>query len=128
MKFDKNYFTKQDFTPAELAKYERSFRHELAIAEANPEPEVKFHFAYMALIKIGIHLLAKAGYRLKSKPGHHIKLIEFLSGHFKSEEIAAVSERMRQTRNLDLYGGGFLPSKEEIKDYLDLIKRMANKF
>jgi len=79
MKYDKNFFIKQQFDQEELEKYKKSAERNLNIAKSSEEPEVIFHFAYMALIKIGIYCLAKAGYRIKGKPGHHQKIIEYLS-------------------------------------------------
>jgi len=68
---DKNFFSTQVFTADELEKLRKSAEKYLAISKKNREPEVKFHFTYMTLIKIGIYLIAKEGYRVKSRPGHH---------------------------------------------------------
>lgn len=79
MKFDKNYFSRQSFALEELEKYRKSIVRYLNIAKTSAETDVKFHFTYMALIKIGIYFIAKEGYRIKSRPGHHQKIIETLS-------------------------------------------------
>lgn len=64
MKFDRNFFVKQKFTEEELKKYKQSAKRDLGIAETNKEPEVIFHFAYMALIKMdtkkSIHMYVTA--------------------------------------------------------------------
>ncbi len=113
MKFDKNYFNRQRFTQIELEKYYNSIRKNLTIAQSNPEPEIRFHFTYMALLKIGIYLLAKKGYRVKSRPGHHQKIIETLSEILNNEDIVIIGDKMRKDRNLDLYSADIdVPQKK----------------
>ena len=74
MIFDRNFFIKQRFNPEELEKYKKSASRNLNIAKSGREPEVIFHFAYMALIKIGICCL----YRLRPfraiRPKNHFTL------------------------------------------------------
>ncbi|PIU20508.1 MAG: hypothetical protein COT18_01990 [Elusimicrobia bacterium CG08_land_8_20_14_0_20_59_10] len=84
---DKNFFSAQSFTAEELEKLRKSAEKYLAISGKNREPEVKFHFTYMALIKIGIYLIAREGYRVKSRPGHHQMMIEELGELLKSEDV-----------------------------------------
>lgn len=69
--------------------------------------------------------LALKGYRVKSVRGHHQKLIEFMGEHFNSPDIVAISDRMRQTRNFDIYGGGVTLSEEEIEDYIRFVKELG---
>ena len=121
MNWDKNYFVVQVFSKTELAKYKKSAGRDLAIALSNPEIEVQFHFAYMALVKIGIYLIAKEGYRVKSRPGHHVKIIEALSDLCQSEEILLIGDKMRKDRNLDLYGGDSYYSQDETSVFLHKI-------
>ena len=56
MKFDSNQFTEQSFSAEELRKYYQAIKRDLAIASRDAEPEVIFHFSYMALLKIGMYL------------------------------------------------------------------------
>lgn len=127
MKMDKNFFLKQNFSEDMLKKYKKSAKHALGIARTNKEQEVIFHFAYMALIKMGIYCLAKMGYRVKSQPGHHQKIIEYLAEFLKSEEIAIIGDKMRKDRNLDLYSVDYIYSEEEIKEYLNFIEKTYNR-
>jgi hypothetical protein len=127
MRFDKNFFIEQAFTPTELARYKKSAKRDLDIARESKEPEVVFHFAYMALIKIGIWCLAREGYRVKSRPGHHQKIIESLGMILGSEDIVVVGEKMRKDRNLDFYSAGVLGSPEENQDYLEFIEELYKK-
>ncbi|MBI5150270.1 MAG: hypothetical protein HZA28_05830 [Candidatus Omnitrophica bacterium] len=127
MRFDKNFFIKQTFTPVELARYKKSAQRDLDIAHAAKEYEVVFHFAYMGLIKIGIYCLAREGHRVKSRPGHHQKIIESLGEILGSEDVLVVGEKMRKDRNLDFYSANAFGSPEESRDYLGFIEGLYKK-
>ena len=115
---DKNFFSKQVFTADELEKLYKSAEKYLAISKKNREPEVKFHFTYMALIKIGIYLIAKEGYRVKSRPGHHQMIIEELSELLKNEDVMLIGDKMRRNRNMDFYSAdGMITETEADTDY-----------
>lgn len=122
MKFDKNYFVKQSFNPDELEKYRKSVIYYLNIAKTAVEAVVKFHFTYMALIKIGIYLIAKAGYRIKSRPGHHQKIIETLSKLAGNEDILLIGDKMRRGRNLDFYSSDSMITDTEAAQNLKFIE------
>ncbi|HBE44046.1 MAG TPA: hypothetical protein DDW17_01000 [Deltaproteobacteria bacterium] len=124
MKLDPNFFVKQQFSLEEIEKYKKSAKRNLETAISSKEPEVIFHFAYMSLIKMGIYRLAKSGYRVKSKPGHHQKIIEYLSQMLKSEDIIIIGDKMRKDRNLDFYSADVMYSEKEIKEYLEFVKNI----
>ena len=127
MILDKNFFAAQKFSETELSKYKRSAKRDLDIAGKSQDPEVLFHFSFMALIKMGIYYLAKAGYRLKSQPGHHQKVIEYLSQSLGSEEILIIGDKMRKERNLDFYGVDAVCSPEEARQYFEFIHGIFRK-
>lgn len=127
MKFDKNFFVKQEFATEELAKYKESASRDLEIAKAKQAPAVVFHFAYMALLKIGIYHIGKEGYRAKSRPGHHMKIIEALSGILEDEEVLMIGDKMRKDRNLDLYEAGALEPVQNADQYLEFVERLYQK-
>jgi hypothetical protein len=115
---DKNFFLKQVFSAEELEKLLKSVEKHLAISKKNMEPEVRFHFTYMTLIKIGIYLIAKKGYRVKSRPGHHKILIEKLSEILSNEDIMLIGDKMRRRRNMDFYSAdGMITETEANKDF-----------
>ncbi|HLF18765.1 MAG TPA: hypothetical protein VI749_07735 [Candidatus Omnitrophota bacterium] len=122
MTFDKDFFISQKFTQAQLGKYRKSAKRNLDIAGRHGEPEVVFHFSYMALIMIGIYYLAKEGYRVKSRPGHHKKIIEALSEILGSQDVLVVGERMRKSRNRDMYNADMLIAKKEASEYLQFVE------
>lgn len=122
-----NFFLKQKFEPKELDKYKKAAKQDLDIARSAEESKVKFHFAYMALIKIGIYYIAQAGYRVKSRPGHHQRIIEYLGKILDNEDIIVVGDKMRKERNLDFYSADFFDSPEEIGEYLKFIEAIYRK-
>jgi hypothetical protein len=73
---DKDTFTKFEFTTKQIRSYFKSCSEKLQIAEQFSQNEIRFKFSYDALIKLGITLLAIEGFKVKSMPGHHIKIIE----------------------------------------------------
>jgi len=124
MKFDKNFFVKQEFTQESLHRYREAVKRDLEVARTGPSAAVTFHFAYMALLKIGIYRIAREGYRAKSRPGHHQKIIETLSQILDSEEVMVLGDKMRKGRNVDLYDAGALESPEIIKRYLAFVEKI----
>lgn len=124
MKFEKEYFTFQSFSKKELLNLNNAITKALNIATTNKYPEVIFHFTYMALLKIGIYALAKREYRIKSRPGHHIKILDALSSITHNEEIAIIGNNMRKNRNLDIYSSSAIITKEAAQEYLIFVKKI----
>lgn len=123
MQFDPQYFQKFTFTPESVKRYFHNAERDLGIAQTDPYPEVRFSYAYQALIKAGIALIAqKAGVKVRSVPGHHVKVIDVTADLLKNEDIRIVGHAMRKKRNLDLYEGGELISKKEADDYAGFVK------
>ncbi|MBD3271582.1 MAG: hypothetical protein GF384_03475 [Elusimicrobia bacterium] len=127
MKFDKEYFKQQSFSDVELNNLKAAIIKTLHIASSNSEPEIIFHFAYMALLKIGIYYIAKEGYRIKSKPGHHIKIIDTLSTLMKNDDIAIIGNNMRKNRNLDIYSISVIITHGNAQEYLSFVQNIFNK-
>ena len=127
MKFDKNFFVKQSFTAQAKKDLSSSLSRELEIALSSDIPEVRFHFAYMALLKAGIYMIAREGYRIKSAPGHHTAIIESLSRLMADKEIAVVGDKMRRDRNLDLYSFRAAVSDTENEEHLKFINKICKR-
>jgi len=122
IEFNQHEFQKLEFSPEQLARYMASAKHDLKIAKESDVPDVVFKFSYDALLKIGIFLIAKAGYKVRSRAGHHFKIVEKLSELLKDENIAILGNKMRQERNVGLYLGGLSVSQKEALEYLDFVK------
>ncbi|MCB4792268.1 MAG: hypothetical protein LHV68_10340 [Elusimicrobia bacterium] len=127
MKFDKNYFVVQKFTSNELEKIRKSAKRNMELAGSGNAPEIIFHFSYMTLIKIGIYCIAKEGYRIKSRPGHHVKIIETLSQLLGSKDILIAGDKMRKDRNIDLYSGDSVIDEKEAKEYYEIVEELIKK-
>jgi hypothetical protein len=119
--FETKFFQKTTFTANQLIQYIASAERDYAIAAASDIPEVVFKFSYDAFIKIGIALIAKAGYKVRSMPGHHVKIIEKLAEILGNEDAAIIGNRMRQNRNTDFYDGGTIISQTEAAQYLKFV-------
>jgi hypothetical protein len=118
IKFEAAYFRKFNFTEEQINQFLNNALKDLEIAKENSRPEVKFSYSYSAFIKGGIALLAKVGkVKVRSIPGHHVKIIEKMKEILKDEIVETIGNAMRTKRNEDFYGGGILISEKESKDY-----------
>lgn len=119
--FEDNYFQRRHFTAVETRKFFDGALRDLAIANASKVPEVVFKFSYDALIKFGIALIAGEGYKVRSVPGHHTKIIEKMSEMLRNEDVLTTGNAMRQARNRDLYEGITLISEKDSDEYLRFV-------
>ncbi len=106
MAFNEAFFQKHTFPKEEVDRLLTAAEHDLKIASEDSFPEVKFTYAYNALLKGGIALLAMNGVRLRSVPGHHVILIEKLAELLKNPDVRTLGNAMRTKRNIDMYAGG----------------------
>ena len=111
-------FEKFIFSKNQVEKYYSSALRDLKIARKADDTEVAFRFCYDALLKLAISVCAKNNLRVKARQGHHIKLIDKLAEILGNKDVKVIGQEMRSKRNWDLYGGGVLISKKEIKEYL----------
>jgi len=70
--FDSKYFQKFEFKRGQAEKYLQAAYRDLKIAGRSNIAEVEFQFAYNGLIKLGIALISRYGYKVRSRSGHHI--------------------------------------------------------
>lgn len=120
--FDPKYFQKFNFKHNQTEKYLQAAWRDLKISQQSDIAEVQFQFAYNALIKLGIILISHLGYKVKSRSGHHIKILEKTALILNDKDIYSIGNRMRKKRNMDLYEGGILISKKEAGEYRDWLK------
>ena len=125
--FEKEFFKKFEFEPGEIERHFQSALRDLEIAEKDPFAEVRFSYAFQALIKGGIALIAKAGkVKVRSVPGHHFKILTKMSEVVGDEDILAVGNAMRAKRNANLYEAGKPIGKKEADDYFHFVKTVLN--
>jgi len=127
MKFEDKYFTKFTFTQDQIRKNLKNAQKDLNIAIKVNIFEVKFNYAYTALIKAGITLLSHYQVKIKSVPGHHVKIIEKLAQILKDDDIENTGNNMRSKRNLDFYAGGIEVTEKECREYISFVEEVLEK-
>ena len=125
--FESQYFQKLLFKEEQIEQFSKSALHDLKIAQDSDVPDVIFKFSYDVLIKLGIVLIAKKGYKVRSMTGHHVKILEKLSQLLKDEDILVLGNKMRQERNINLYDGGFFVGEKDSLEYLKFVKSVFKK-
>jgi len=124
MKFDDRYFKHFDFNKEQVDKNLQNALKDFKIAKKDNILEVKFNYTYTSLIKAGIALLSFYKMKIKSVPGHHIKIIEKISNILKNDTIDEIGNVMRSKRNLDFYAGGIEITEKECHEYIDFIEKV----
>lgn len=125
--FSAEYFKETKFTAERISGYLAKAHRDLEIAEKDQIPDVRFTFAYQALVKAGIAYVAHEGYKVRTAPGHHIKLIEKLSELLKDPAVFTFGNAMRMKRNDDLYGDGGIVSEKDAEEYLEFVRGVLAK-
>jgi len=128
MSYDKQFFRKFKFTPAQIEGHIQSVERDYDIAKNVGYLEVKFTYCYQALIKIGIAILAeKAGVKVRSVPGHHIKILEKLSEILNDPDVLTIGNDMRVKRNKGFYEAEGTITKKEVDDYIVFVSGVIQK-
>lgn len=122
--FETKFFEKKIISPQTIKNYLSNVTKDLKIASDGKYSEVTFSFSYNALVKMGVALIAISGYKIKSRIGHHIKIIEKIAEILNNKDIMVIGEAMRKKRNSDLYQGGVFISEKESQDYLKFVKKV----
>ena len=125
--FERQHFQKLAFKEEQIEQFLKSAIHDFKIADKADIADVVFKFSYDALLKLGIALIAQRGYKVRSTAGHHIKILEKLSQILKDEDILVLGNKMRQERNINLYGGSFFVGEKDSQGYLDFVKTIFKK-
>ncbi|MFH0763112.1 MAG: hypothetical protein V1925_04410 [Candidatus Omnitrophota bacterium] len=125
--FESQHFQKFPIKEEQIEQFLKSALHDLKIAQGSDIPDVIFKFSYDALMKLGIALIAKKGYKVRSTAGHHVKILEKLSQLLKDEDILVLGNKMRQERNVNLYDGGFFVGEKDSLEYLKFVKNAFKK-
>ena len=120
--FESQHFQKLTFKEEQIEQFLKSALHDLKISKDSDISDVIFKFSYDALIKLGIALIAKKGYKVRSAAGHHVKILEKLSQLLEDEDILVLGNKMRQERNVNLYDGGFFVGEKDSFEYLKFVK------
>lgn len=124
MNFSSDFFQEFDFSKETIKKYLASAHKDLRIAREAKEPDIIFQFSYNAFIKLGITMIAMKGYKVRSRMGHHIRIINSLAIIMEDEDIDGHGNSMRKTRNTELYDGGIIISEKQSKAYLKFVGKI----
>jgi HEPN domain-containing protein len=122
MDYEDRFFTRLKFSREQTEENLANARRDLEIAKKDDILDVKFNFAYSALIKGGIALLSHSQLRVKSIPGHQAKIIEYMARILNDDSIETLGNLMRQKRNQDFYSGGIKVTEKECEEYLDFVE------
>lgn len=127
MRFDPRFFEKMPFTEDQVRKNLDNSVKDLGIARRVDIPDVKFNYAYTALIKAGIALLSRYKIRVRSVPGHQVKVIAKLAQILEDDSVGIMGDLMRSKRNRDLYAGGIEVTEKECREYLEFVEKAVEK-
>ena len=127
MKFEESTFIRFSFTQQQIKKNLASALRDYDIAKKDSITEVKFPYSYNALIKAGIALLSYYQVRVRSVPGHHVKILEKMAEILKDEAVDDIGNVMRSKRNIDLYGGGVEITEKECREYITFVGRVLKR-
>lgn len=121
-------FKDYEFSSEQIQKYITGAGRDISIAKGSKEPEVRFQFAYNALIKCAFALIGfKEKKSVRSRVGHHVKLIEKMSEILKDKDVYTNGNAMRSKRNKDLYFAEAIITEKEANDYLDFVTGVFNR-
>jgi len=127
MEFDNKYFDVFKFSNDQVTKNFNNATKDLRIAKEVKILEVKFNYAYIALIKAGIALASYYSRRMKNVPGHHVKIIEQMARILGDDSVADIGNVMRSKRNIDLYAGGIEVTEKETREYIEFVNTVIAK-
>lgn len=94
----------------------------MARVEFVQDPSLVYRIGHEAVLKLGIAMISAAGYKVKSVPGHHVKILDKLVEILGRPDEIEYMHRIRRKRNIDLYEGGLDFTEKEAKDLLGLCK------
>jgi len=72
-------------------------------------------------------LAKKAGVKVRSVMGHHIKILNALSEILGDPDIFTIGNAMRMKRNKGLYDIGAAITKKEVNDYIIFVGQVIQK-
>lgn len=126
MNFENKYFIRFSFDKEQIKKHFENSLKDLEIARTDKILDVKFNYAYSALLKSGIALLSQYQVKIKSVPGHHAKIIEKMAEALNNDTIAEMGNAMRSKRNIGMYSGGIEITEKECQEYVDFVKKVVS--
>ncbi|KAF0134816.1 MAG: Uncharacterized protein FD145_384 [Candidatus Saganbacteria bacterium] len=127
MNFEERYFNRFNFDKSQTKKHLANALKDIQIAKTDKILDVKFTYAYSALLKTGIALLSHHQIKAKSIPGHHVKIIEKLAEILNDDSINDIGNAMRLKRNIGMYSGGIEITEKECCEFIDFVSNVISK-
>ncbi|MBU0705631.1 prepilin-type N-terminal cleavage/methylation domain-containing protein [Patescibacteria group bacterium] len=124
MIFDPDFFRKISVKKEQTDALFKGAKRSLELALNSKEDEIILHFCYNAVIKLGIAVIAKKGYKVRSIPGHHVKILEALAGLENLKTEIKYIDNIRKKRNIDLYEGEISLTNKEAAELIKITKKI----
>lgn len=127
MDFEDTFFVRFTFTKSQIKQNLDNALKDFDIAQRDSILDVKFNYVYTTLIMAGIALLSFYQVKIRSVPGHHVKIIEKKAEILNDETIEDVGNVMRSKRNMDFYRGGIEITEKECTEYIQFVDEVLRK-
>lgn len=124
IQFETEFFQKFSYSKEQTDSFFRNAEQDLGRAESCGDPNIAYRIGYDAVLKLGIALIAKTGYKVRSMPGHHIKILDKLGEILEKPDEIEYFQRIRRKRNTDLYEGGLDFTEKEALNLLELCRNL----
>jgi len=125
--FEDTSFVRFTFSKIQIKKHLDNALKDFNIAQRDTILDVKFNYTYTALVKAGIALISFYQVKVRSVPGHHVKIIEKMAEILNDETIDDIGNIMRSKRNRDFYGGGIEVTEKECVEYIQFVENVLVK-
>ncbi len=126
IKFEEDSFQKFTYTKEQIKKFFENAHKDLKMAENLNNSEIAYRICYEAIIKLGIAMIAKHNYKVRSNTGHHYKILQKIAEITKLKDEINYIQFVRRKRNIDLYEGGSDFTETELKNLLKVTKKIFN--
>ena len=123
MKFNPEFFQKIEVKNEQIESLLRGAKRNLELALDSKENEIVLHFCYTAIIKLGVYVLAKNGYKVRSIPGHHVNILKAISDISGLKNELKYIDNIRRKRNIDLYEGEISLSDKESSELIEITNK-----
>jgi uncharacterized protein (UPF0332 family) len=112
----------------QIERFMRSAEKKLASARKIIafDEEACLQQAYEAMLKASLGFMFSHGWRVRSQPGHHIAIIDFVRTRLDKKQAAlvAVFDRLRRKRNTVLYDDTGFVSQQDAEQALEAAREL----
>lgn len=127
IRFEEEYFQKFAYTSQQIGKYFQNAAKDLQLAKGLESSEAAYRIGYESIIKVGIAVIAKHGYKVRSNMGHHYKILQKIADITGLRDEINFLQQVRRKRNIDLYEGGFSFSETDVRNLIGVAEKIFRK-